>query len=76
MNRIPIITLPDLPPTVEIHAHPCTYCPSVAGDDPWLADMAAAPRVEQVASVFRCGWRPGKLCRGYCDRLGVTEADL
>ncbi|MGH9903931.1 MAG: hypothetical protein ACRD68_19140 [Pyrinomonadaceae bacterium] len=44
--------------------------------DPESLDYKAAPRDVQLDSVFRCAWRPEKLCRGYCDFLGVTEADL
>jgi hypothetical protein len=33
-------------------------------------------REVQLEGVFSCAWRPGALCKGYCDFLGITEADL
>jgi hypothetical protein len=66
------------PPTPrEIHSHPCVHCPSTKGPDPMTQDIIDHyPRSEQLQSVFACAWRPGKLCKGYCDALGVTESEL
>lgn len=62
----------------KIHASPCVHCPSVAmPDDPETLDLKDhGTRAEQLESVFRCAWRREKACRGYCDRLGINEADL
>jgi hypothetical protein len=61
----------------QIHAHPCKHCPSAHHEpDPESLDYLAAPRAEQIDSVFVCAWRPDKQCKGYCDFLGVNEAEL
>jgi hypothetical protein len=61
----------------EIHTHPCKRCPSAHyPPDPEALDYLAASRADQVGSVFRCGWRNDKACKGYCDFLGVTDEDL
>lgn len=61
----------------KIHTHLCKHCPSSHfPPDPEALDYKAAPRAEQLESVFRCGWRKQKACKGYCDFLGVSEADL
>jgi hypothetical protein len=62
----------------RIHAHHCAHCPSVAmPDDPETADIKAnATREQQIESVFRCAWRRDKACKGYCDKLGIEDADL
>ena len=63
-----------------IHLHPCARCPadhgSRLGHDPEAQDLIAAPRALQLESVFRCSWRPEKLCKGWCDAVGVSESDL
>lgn len=60
----------------EIHKAPCRHCPSAHHPpDPLAMDLEAAWRRGEVTAqelVFECGWRPGRLCRGICDRLGVT----
>lgn len=71
----------DWAPPTAIHSHPCVHCPSAhaerLGDhDPESLDYKSASRADQLKSVFRCGWRPTKACKGYCDFLGVVEADL
>ena len=79
-----IIKLPALsfdPTLIEratsIHEHACAHCPSAHfPPDEESLDYLRAPRRVQLESVFRCGWRPQKACRGYCDVLDVTEADL
>lgn len=61
----------------KIHARACVLCPSVRRPlDPEVQDILTWPREHQVETVFRCAWRPGKLCRGYCDLLRLTEADV
>ena len=74
-----IAALPPRPTT--IHANPCAQCPSVAYvrdkfEDPIMEEALDWPRAEQVDSAFPCAWRTQKLCKGYCDYLSVTEADL
>lgn len=67
----------DLTRPVAIHRHPCKHCPSaLSPPDDITLDYMAAPRAEQLDSVFRCAWRRQKACKGYCDLLGVTESDL
>lgn len=80
--RLKIVAPPVPPPRPkEIHKAPCKHCPSahaerVGEHDPESQDYKAAPRAIQLESCFPCGWRPEKLCKGYCDYLGVTEGDL
>lgn len=68
------------PPVKEIHRHPCKQCPSILdsleGDFESLYYVKEASREEQIESVFRCAWRQEKACRGWCDRINVTEEDL
>jgi hypothetical protein len=77
-GRIVVRDCPDvLTRPVEIHAEPCKHCPSAHyPPSPEALDMRAWPRHLQVAAAFPCGWRPTKLCKGYCDSIGMTEADL
>lgn len=62
----------------EIHRHPCARCPSAHyPPDPQALDYLTAPREVQLREgIFPCAWRPEKLCKGVCDRLGVREEDL
>ncbi len=66
----------------EIHASPCAYCPTVQCQRSGIVDLESeeirdtGSRDDQVASAFRCAWRPEKLCKGYCDYLGITEEEL
>ena len=65
----------------EIHKGACKNCPSVYNKkhdiiDPEHEDIRLLPRGEQLKSVFTCGWRPSKLCKGYCDELNIKEKDL
>lgn len=66
------------PPCKRIHANHCAHCPSaLSGPDPECEDIKNTyPREEQLETVFRCAWRPEKLCKGYCDYLQITESDL
>lgn len=75
------IILSKLPPTEqvsEIHRNVCRYCPSAHyPPDPECIDIKETwSRREQVESVFGCGWRQHKACKGYCDYLGVTADEL
>jgi hypothetical protein len=65
----------------EIHKVPCKNCPSVIDKlngviDPEVEDTKMLPREEQIKTVFTCGWRPSKLCKGYCDEFNIKEEDL
>jgi len=65
----------------EIHKVSCKNCPSVFNKknniiDPENEDMKVCPREEQIKSVFPCGWRGSKLCKGYCDDFNINENDL
>ena len=63
--------------TFEVHRHPCAHCPSAHGPgDPESEDLAREPRAVQVQAAFPCGWRPHKLCKGYCDNIGITDREL
>lgn len=61
-----------------IHTSPCVNCPSAHfPPDPECVDIKEhCDRATQLDSVFTCAWREGKLCKGYCDYLNITEADL
>lgn len=65
----------------EIHKVPCKNCPSIIDKingvvDPELEDAKLLTREEQIETVFTCGWRPSKLCKGYCDEFNIKEKDL
>lgn len=76
MTRLPTLTILPLSPTTAIHTTRCANCPSQFVDDPEVAELQHAPRDQQLASVFRCAWRNEKLCKGYCDRLQITQEEL
>lgn len=45
--------------------------------DPITEDLQRAPLdVRRDEGVFPCGWRPQRMCRGICERLGITEEHL
>lgn len=73
--KIPHVIYEEEGPPVEIHAHACTNCPSVASpDDPEVNDLlSSGTREQQIESVFRCAWRRDKACKGYCDKLGISD---
>jgi hypothetical protein len=76
MNRQIVINPPEDIPRC-IHAVACSHCPSAHyPPDPEAQDIAQLPKDERIRHVFVCAWRGGALCRGVCDELGVTEADL
>jgi hypothetical protein len=61
----------------RIHAAPCKHCPSAHHEpDPEAQDILNQPFRVQLAYAFPCAWRPSALCKGYCDRSGITEADV
>lgn len=61
----------------RIYAVACSHCPSAHyPPDPEAQGIAALPKEERIRHVFRCAWRGAALCKGVCDELGVTEADL
>jgi len=76
-----IIPVPVLRPRPKtIWKKPCVKCPSAHyPPDPESLDYKKfyeAGELPASECVFTCAWRPGKLCRGVCDYLGVTEKDL
>ena len=78
MNRIiPLPVVPEVRPTT-IHKAPCKHCPTAHHPpDPESIDILTTwTREQQREALFPCGWRPDKLCKGQCDELGFTEADL
>lgn len=79
MKKLPKLdTLPMSGRPREIHTHPCALCPSICStDDPESIDIRdRASHAEKIESVFRCGWRSEKACKGYVDFIGVTAEDL
>jgi hypothetical protein len=61
----------------EIHTHPCAHCPSAHWPpDDEMIDYMTAPLEIKLDSVFRCGWRDTKACKGLCDLLEVTPDQL
>jgi hypothetical protein len=65
----------------EIHKVACEKCPSVYYrenniSDPEVEDIKNYTREEQIKTVFPCGWRNSKLCKGYCDDFNINENDL
>jgi hypothetical protein len=79
-RRIIVRVVPCEPPAAEVHAHACRHCPSalgqVHGHDPEVQDVLTWPRADQLETLFVCGWRPTKLCRGYVDTLACTPDEL
>ena len=77
MRIIPdLVPLP--PPPTEIHESPCAPCPSTKDlSEDWESqEIREAPRDVRIAHAFRCAWRPGKLCKGYCDFNELTQEDF
>lgn len=65
----------------EIHKIACKNCPSVFNKKNNIIDLETEQiknesRKYQLQSVFPCGWRGSKLCKGYCDELKIKETDL
>lgn len=61
---------------VEIWNKSCRHCPSTKEPDPEFLDIQTWPKEKRIEIVFVCGWRTSKLCKGFCDAMGITEADL
>lgn len=78
MNRIKELVVKDLrQPQPRAHNEPCPSCPSAHHpDDPETKDILTWPREEQVKTAFSCGWNNRRYCKGYCDKLNITEQDL
>ncbi len=64
------------PRPVEIWKQPCPNCPSTKGPDPESEDIKTWSKKARIETVFRCALRTEKMCKGYCDEMGVTEEDL
>jgi hypothetical protein len=76
MNKRIVVKPPEDIPR-RIYAVACSRCPSAHyPPDPEAQDIAKLPKEERIRHVFVCGWRRGALCKGVCDELGVTDADL
>jgi len=74
-----------LPPTTEVHEHPCAHCPSIATrdeTDPELRDyesediLNSTDKAYLLESKFRCAWRTEKLCKGWSDLVDGRIAQL
>ncbi len=62
------------PRPTMIHSNYCKYCPSAFGpDDDESKMIASLPEGEKQKMVFRCAWRPNKLCKGVCEELDYNE---
>jgi len=73
--RIPIaIHRPER--VTEIHEYACVHCPSVKGTDPECEQIKQMEKSERAQTAFPCAWRHDKLCKGYCDMMGVTQSDI
>tara|TARA_R110002167_G_scaffold229499_1_gene434765 strand:- start:15 stop:281 length:267 start_codon:yes stop_codon:yes gene_type:complete len=59
----------------EIHKVCCKLCPSGDGmrNDPEVEEQLKLPKEKRVKCVFLCGWRQSKLCKGFCDTMGLDE---
>ncbi len=72
---IPRSEPPPVPRTM--HARPCKHCPSAHHPpDPEALDLEALPFELRVQHVFPCAWNGSALCRGVCDRMGVSAEHL
>lgn len=61
----------------KIYKTVCTQCPSAYYPaDPECEQIMKYPKEEQLKTVFNCAWRQNKLCKGYCDLMGISEADF
>jgi hypothetical protein len=76
MKRIPE---PVMQQRAEARAHkvPCRHCPSAHfPPDQESEDILTWPHAERVRAAFPCGWNGKRYCKGYCDQMGVSDADL
>ena len=64
----------------KIWLTPCKHCPSANfPPDPeslHIKELYEAGKMSAFDAIFLCAWRPAKLCKGACDRLGITEEEL
>lgn len=64
-------------PAAEIHKAPCKHCPSAHfPPDPeseHIRDLVQSGSAPASEFVFRCAWRPEKLCFGVCDFLTAPK---
>ncbi len=77
MRLLPVFREPPRRVT-EIHEAPCKHCPSAhyPPDEECIDIKDNWPPEAQLDTLFVCAWRTDKLCKGYCDYLGFTEADV
>jgi hypothetical protein len=73
--KLPVVKDLDPQPR-KIHSKPCEECPSIKGTDPECEDIKKLPHKDRLETIFLCAWRPNKLCRGYCDSMGIKQKDL
>ena len=59
----------------EIHKQLCKNCPSQYGHDPETQQIKDTCSKEWIAknTLFVCGWRGSKLCKGYCDSMDIDQ---
>ena len=77
-STIKIATPKLLPePVPEMRPGACQHCPSAHHPpDPECLDILAQPKEIKLETAFPCGWDSHYYCRGYCLRMGITNADL
>lgn len=75
-KRIPIPT-PRMEAEPMRHKVACKNCPSEHfAPDPECLDMMQLSHAERVKTAFPCAWNGKRYCKGYCDRMGISDADL
>jgi hypothetical protein len=75
VNRLRLPQLPE--PEPRMHAVACQHCPSTHhAPDPQVLDTLKLPFAQRLETCFPCGWNPKRYCRGYCEAMGVSDADL
>jgi hypothetical protein len=61
----------------EAHKTPCAKCPSAHyPPDAEVLDIKQMTKDIRISTAFPCAWSPVKYCKGYCDFMGITDADL
>ena len=64
----------------KIWKYRCKNCHSAHHKpDPEALDMERwfkAGEIEIEVAIFPCAWRPNKLCKGVCDKMGVGEKEV
>lgn len=77
--RLKHIPEPVPPPQPQPRAHKvaCKHCPSAHSPiDQESGDILTWPHGDRVQTAFPCGWNGKRYCKGYCDQMGVSDADL